>query len=185
MPRNLDSSFAASLSNPVFRPLILAQLTFRSATRYVHTALGNFVWDSKTFVGIGSLGKVGSITEGVNVRAEGTSVGLSGIDPTLSAECLTDIRLGAPANIWLASLDENMGLIGTPYLWFSGTVDKPVQTLSADEMQIVLALENKMINLQRPSVQRYTSADQRLRYPTDISMSWVEQLSDLALVEGQ
>ena len=51
-------------------------------------------------------------------------------------------------------------------------------------MEIQLALENRMIQLQRPNVLRYTSADQRLRFPTDTAFGWVEQLNDLALIWG-
>ena len=61
---------------------------------------------------------------------------------------------------------------------FSGLVDVPTVTPGTDTISISLALENRMIDLARPTMSRYTSADQRLRYPHDSSMAWVEQLSD-------
>ena len=161
MARDLDTLLAAALLNASVRPLILVQLTFASQICYVHSGVGTFVWDGMSFLGVGSLG------------------------PTLCGECMADIQLGAPAKIWIALLAGGTTLIGAPYLWFSGAVDKPVFSTGGDTMTIALALENKLINLARPSMRRYTSADQRLEYPTDTAFSWVEQLNDQALIWGQ
>jgi hypothetical protein len=76
-------------------------------------------------------------------------------------------------------------LLGTPYLIFSGTVDKPSVKVSAKTSTITLALENRLVNLQRANQRRYTAADQHLSYPTDMAFSWVETLNDIALRWGQ
>ncbi|MGA8109355.1 MAG: hypothetical protein WB974_07955, partial [Acidobacteriaceae bacterium] len=71
-----------------------------------------------------------------------------------------------------------------PYLIFSGTVDKPTVEISGKTMSITLALENKLVNLQRACQRRYTAADQHLAYPDDIGFNWVEILNDIALRWG-
>jgi hypothetical protein len=185
MARDLDSDYLAAISAGLFAPIFLAMLTFKTATKYVWTGVGNLVWDAQTFVGIGSFGELALIREGVDVQADGTSVKLSGIDPALLQECMTDIRLGAPAKIWTGALAPDGTIIGAPYLLFSGQVDQPAVQVGADTISIELALESRMVDLSRPSMRRYTSADQRLQYPTDIGFGWIEQLNDLALVWGQ
>lgn len=183
MPRNLDSAFATALSSGLIQPFFMAQLTFNSQTEYIWTGVGNLVYNSQTYIGVGSFAKMGSIKEGTDVQAYGTSVTLSGIDPVLLAECMNDIKPGAPAKLWFGGLS-NGNIVGTPYLLFSGTMDQPSVSVGVDTISITLALESRMMNLSIPSNRRYTSADQRLKYPTDIGFSWVEQLNDLALSWG-
>jgi len=78
----------------------------------------------------------------------------------------------------------NNQLVGTPALVFSGAVDKPSFQISGETVSITLALENKLVDLARPSNRRYTSADQRIDHPTDIGFGWVEQLNDTATLWG-
>lgn len=184
MSRQMDSVMVANLPNKLIYPVIFVDLTFRSSTQYVWSGIGNFNFAGQTYVGVGSLGKIGVIAEGSEINAQGTSVQLSGIDTALLQDCLTDIQLGAPAKISFGLLNANATLIGVPYTVFAGQVDKPTIEIGGKTLSITLALENRLVDLSRPSLTRYTSADQRLVYPTDISMSWVEQLNDLALSWG-
>src|SRR5450631_2441135 len=117
MARELNTTYAAGLSDGVIMPIRLVMLTFKTAVKYVWSGVGPLVWNGKTFVGVGSLGQVGAITEGTGVEAHGTTVSLPGIDPVLLSECLTDIQLGAPARIW-RGLWQNGGLYGVPYQTF-------------------------------------------------------------------
>lgn len=183
MSRNIDPSFAAALSSGLIQPFFMAQLTFNSQTEYVWTGAGNLVYNSQTYLGVGSFAKIGAIQEGTDVQAYGTSVTLSGIDPILLAECMNDIKPGAPAKLWFGGLSNGL-IVGVPYLLFSGTMDQPSVSVGVDTISINLALESRMMNLSIPSNRRYTSADQRLQYPTDTGFSWVEQLNDLALSWG-
>ena len=184
MPRALDPAMAAALSNGIIVPAILMMLQFRTGTRWIWNGIGDFVYNAQTYKGVGSLGKIGAISEGTELKADGVTVMLSGIDPILQAECMADIQLGAPAKIWFALFQNGASLIGSPYLLFSGTVDQPTVTISPEAIGISLQLENKFIDLQRATQRRYTSADQRLRYPDDTAFSWVETLNDQALLWG-
>ena len=103
---------------------------------------------------------------------------------TVIGEFLSDIRMGAPAQIYIG-LMQNGSLIGTPYLAFSGQVDQPTVDIGVDTTSISIALENRLVNLARPTARRYTSADQRLMYPDDIGLNWVETLNDTAMRWGQ
>lgn len=183
MSRALDSALANAFTTGLIQPFVMAKLTFRSQTQYVWTGVGNIVWNSQTYVGLGSLAKIGTIQEGTDVQAYGTTVTLSGIDPVLLGECMTDIQTGAPAALWFGCMSNGV-IIGAPYRLFSGTMDQPTVSVGVDTISITLALETRMLDLSRATNRRYTSADQRLKYPTDIGFSWVEQLNDLALNWG-
>jgi len=173
----------AALSAGVIYPAILVSLTFQTGTQYVWSGVGPLVWSGNTYQGVGTLGKIGTVVEGIGVRADGTTVTLSGVDPTLYADCMNDIQLGAPALIYFALLSEG-AIIGAPYLLFSGLVDKPTVSESADSISITLNLESRMTNLQRASNKRYDSATQRAMYPNDSAFNWVEQLNDASIAWG-
>ena len=358
MSRNLDPTLAASLSAGVIQPVLFVQITFNSGVEYVWSGIGDFDFNGHTFKGVGNLGSIGPIGEGSAVKADGTTVTLSGIgysdinvpappvtppappftpaagesvawsfattgaihsssfsipprifnsflgcsgagsntlysgtltilngdsfcptihiewggfaippeiprgatitraypvvrwssnpggfqqvvaspggsitgsvglniapdiNPVIEAqmqntltgmssiamfidfvgvavyytgtpltktsliyEALQDVRMGAPAKIWYG-LMANGSLLGTPYLVFSGTVDKPTAQVDEKSASITLALENRLVNLQRANQRRYTAADQKLAYPTDLGFHWVETLEDIALRWG-
>jgi hypothetical protein len=164
---------------------VLGILTFKSEPVYVWTGVGPLLYNGNTYLGLGSLGEIGAITEGTDVQAYGTVVSLSGIDPTLLSESMTDIQLGAPATLMLALFDQAAGtVIGTPQTIFQGVVDKPTITPGTKAIKISLALETRLANLQRPSMRRYSSADQNLYYPNDIFFHWVEEQIDIAVKFG-
>jgi hypothetical protein len=182
MPRNISSPMLASLTSNAIIPAFLASIRFKSEAVYVWTGVGNLVYGGNTYLGVGSFGKLGRITEGTDVQAYGTSISLSGIDPTLLSECLTDIQVGAPVTILFALLSSTGAVLGTPYPVFSGIVDKPVISPGISEITISLALESRMANHGRASNRRYTAADQNLYYPGDTAFNWVESLNDQALL---
>jgi hypothetical protein len=184
MSRDFSSPMLASLVTNAIAIGFMLDITFRSESQYVWTGYGNLVYGGNTYRGVGSLGKIDTVSEGVEVNAEGTAVTLSGIDAALLSETLGDIQLGAPASLYWALFDSELNILGTPYPLFVGTVDQPSIQPGIKEFSITIKLENKLINLQRPNMRRYTSADQNLYFPDDIAFQWVEQLNDQALLWG-
>jgi hypothetical protein len=176
MGRTIDSGLMAAMSSGMLQPAFFAQLGFRSSTQYVWSGVGSITVDGQTYIGVGSLASVGAIAEGVEVNAAGTVVTLSGIDPTILNDCLTDIKSGATANVWFGAFSG--GALIARYLLFSGVVDKPSVTVQAETISISLALENRLLDLGRATQRRYTAADQQIQYPTDKAFNWVEILSD-------
>lgn len=183
MSRTTDSTLQAALIANGIYPVILADLSFRSGAWHAWTGVGDLMWNGDTYLGVGSLGRCPGVSEGVSVQAEGTTVSLSGIDWTLLNDCLTDIQIGAPATLWLGAFQAG-ALVGTPYKWFGGYVDKAPISTGPKTMTIALSLESRMRLLQRGTNRRYTSADQRRDYPTDMAFDWVEILNDVALRWG-
>ena len=181
----LDSTYAAGLAAGTIAPVRLVQLTFKSGTVYVWSGAGPLSFGGNTFQGVGTLGQVGGIEESTGVQATGTTVSLSGIDPALLGDCLTDIQVGAMARIWRGLLDlTTMAPIGTPYQCFRGYVDQPTVNVSGETLAITLALESRIARLATASNRRYTAADQRMLYPNDSGFNWIEQIQDIAVRTG-
>lgn len=184
MPRNLDPAVAAETQANDIRLAFFLEIAFKSETSYISTLPFNYVWNGQTWAGAGNLGSIGTISEGTDIQAYGTTVTLSGIDSSLLAEATGDIQLGAPATLYMAFFDEALNIIGSPFPVFSGQVDQPSIQASVDTVTITLNLESPMIRLQQGSFKRLTDADQRMLYPDDCSMQWVSLLSFQALRWG-
>lgn len=182
MPRDASSPMLAALTGSQISIGFLLDIVFTTGQQFVWSGAGNLVYNGNTYLGVGAMGKVGPFSEGSGVSADGTTVSLSGIDPALLSACLEDIRLGAPSTVYFALFDQNLNILGTPYPIFVGTVDQPVLQIGPDALTIQLKLENRLTNLQRANMRRYTSADQNLYYPGDSAFNWVEILNDQALL---
>lgn len=181
MPRDISAPMLTELSSNVVYLACLVEIDFKSTTEYVWTGVGDIVFGGHTYGGVGDLGEIGPITEGVDVQAYGTTLSLSGIDATILAESLADIQLMAPVNILLATFDAACNLVGTPYKLFAGRVGKPTVSPGTKNIRISIAVETRLKNLQRPSMRRYTSADQNLYFPGDTFFLHVAEQVDLAL----
>lgn len=181
--RNLDSNMAEALASGFIVPAFLVQLTFTTGTQYLWSGVGPLVWSGNTYQGVGSLGSVGTISEVNSVESRGMTLTLSGIDPTLYADSMSEIITGKPAVVYFALLSQG-AIIGSPYLAYSGLIDQPTVSEGADTISITLNLSSRLTNLQRPNCRRYSSADQRMLYPTDSAFFMVEALQDIANVWG-
>lgn len=79
MARNLNTTLKAALSDQVISPVVLANLTFKSGPVYVWSGVGDLVFNGNTYKGVGQLGKISSISEGSDVKADGMEITLFGI----------------------------------------------------------------------------------------------------------
>lgn len=183
MARNLPGPMITAITSNLASPCFLVDLTLASGVQHIWSGIGSLVYGGSTYLGVGSLGAVGDINEGCDVKADGTTITLSGIDPTLLNDCLNEIQLGAPVTIWFAVFQDG-AIIGAAYSIFAGTVDQPVIPIGPETIAITLKLENRMTNLQRPSCRRYTASDQNYDHADDSGFNRVETLNDIALVWG-
>lgn len=181
--RNLSTAMKAAITANVVYPALLADLTFITGTVYVWSGIGDLIYNGHTYQGVGSLGEVGTITEGTSVEASGTTISLFGVDPTLYADSIADIRTGLPALIRFGCFNSAGALVDTMIL-FSGLMDQPTVTENADSLDISIALESKLTNLQRANRRLWTSCEQRKDYPQDMGFTFVEELQDKAIIWG-
>lgn len=182
MPRNLPAAMVTAIEGNAPQPCFLLDLQLASGTVHAWTGVGSIVWNGNTYTGLGSFAGVGAIQEGVQVRADGTSVTLSGIDTTLLNDSLSDIQVNAPATLWLGAFSN--GAILAAAVAFKGVVGAPAIAVGPKTITIQVALETKMSNLKRATNRRYTTADQMYYHPDDSGFNWVETLNDVALRWG-
>ncbi len=204
--RGLPNSVVQSLEDDVIYPFYAVELQFDGdQTLRLWTGVGSLVFEGKTWVGTGQLLNVTAIEETSDISVRGATLTLSGVPSEVISLALTEPYHGRVCNIYFGLfqkgelLKEDGAYIllqdGSKIMLedqktslteiFSGYMDQMNISESADTSTIELKVENKLIDLERQRVARYTSAFQKQKYPNDKGFDFVESLQDQKLVWGR
>jgi len=165
------------------KPFLLAKLSFDGGDVRVWNGRGDLTFNSELYTGVGDLGKVSTIEEGIEQRAFGITLELSGVPASSISLALTEELQGRPAKIWLGFFDSSYQIINTPNLLFSGRLDTMDIELGK-EARIVVTAESRLIDWGRPRIRRYTDADQNELYPNDDGFQFVSDTTQKEIVWG-
>ncbi|QSX32627.1 hypothetical protein JYB87_12800 [Shewanella avicenniae] len=162
---------------------LLVYLDFASGPVYLHSGVGQLAYQGNTYLGIGTLGSIGAVTESGKVAPKKLRLTLSGIPPELLSSALTEYYQNRPAQIRFAILhNDTYAVIGADLL-FAGRMD--VMTLTdGDESTLQLDVNSRGIDWKNARNGRYTDADQQSRYPGDKFFEFVSQTVERELQWG-
>ena len=206
MSRDITQSTIDNLNEDVVYPFYAIELLYDGdQTLRLWTGYGTLVYQGVSWYGSGALLQVDSIEETTEISAKGASVTLSGIPSEVLSLALTEPYQGREAKIYFGPFSK--GLLqqesedyilledgsrislesGTTNLSeiFVGYMDQMNIEETPDVCTIQLALENKLIDLERTRVARFTSAYQKSLYPNDLGLDFVESLQDKDIVWGR
>lgn len=148
---------------------------------YLWTGIGQIEIDGITYTGSGNLLAISDISETSDISAQGVTLSLSGIPSSLLALALSVPYTGRLCKI-------KFGLMASPIVTttlFIGYMDQMNIVDGADTANITLMVESKLIDLDRPRTQRYTSENQKARFAGDLAFDFVSDLQDKPLSWGR
>lgn len=202
--RNLTADMISELSGQSVEPAMLMEADFDQETLRMWTGVGTLEWQGNEFFGGGNFLGISPIEETQDLEAKGIAVTLSGIPSNLIATSLLYRPRGRPFRLYLAVvsttrivateddgdvLTEDGGrillenqFINDPYRIFSGLMDVMEFTDTGDTATIRLSVESSLIQGQRAKIRRYTSEDQKKRFPNDKGFDLINQLQDKEIV---
>lgn len=169
---------------PVRYPAFLISAQFATGVAYLWTGMGNLTWNGQTWSGVGALGGVSTIRETATVSAEGITLYLSGIDSGVLADVLQEIRVGKPAQVYLAFFDSTGTLIPDPILIWAGDVDQPSIVVSGEYATIALRCESPLFRMNVPVDRRYTQDDQQILASGDQAFQFVPSIQEMNIYWG-
>ena len=175
--RGLAAANAAAAGEQVVRPLLFALLAFESEALAVTNAPFDLTWGGTTYRGVGQLGGVEAVEEGIELQAYRVALRLNGVPAALAAIALGEHYQGRAATLSMGFLDEGHALVDTPFTLFRGRMDGMTITLG-ETASIVLTVESRLADWERPRVRRYNNADQQQRYPGDRFFEFAEQTAE-------
>ena len=180
--RDLTSTIVNSLDDEVLKPFFAVELLFDGdQVLRLWTGFGTLDYQGNTWFGSGEMLAVESIEETTEISAKGATVTLSGIPQEVLSLALTEPYQGRKAKIHFGVLNGGVSLSEI----FSGYMDQMNIEESADSCTIQLTLENKLIDLERARVARFSSQYQKSIYSGDKGLDFVEDLQDKRLVWGR
>lgn len=176
--RNLSTEMQAVSTAEVVRPIMFVECEFDSGDINLWNGVGSLTYNGKNYIGAGNLLAVEPVSESTDLRANGTSVTLSGLNNTLVGLAKDEDYQGRALTVKLGAMDENNDVIADPVIMFSGFMDTMMLTESGESSTITIDVENKLIQMDRARVRRFTDNDQRIDYPNDDGFSFVTKIQD-------
>lgn len=163
--------------------ILLSKLDFVSGLVCVHSAVGTIAHDGDDYLGIGVLGKIGSVTQNGKVQPNKLRLTLSGIPPALLSTALTEQYQNRLGQIMLAAFDEQTATIIAADILFSGRMD--VMTLrDGSSSSLQLDINSRGVDWKNARNGRYTHADHLARHPGDDFFEFVSQTTERELQWG-
>lgn len=178
MPRTTDATLISAVQAPNLKVALFVQLTFATTAAYLWSGFGSILFNGQTWTGVGSLLGIEAIEDGFNVQARGIAVMLSGLDPVLLEDCMSEFVLGAPAVISLGLYVDGT-LYATPFTSWLGCMDRPEIEVSETGATITINCENALVSMNTPVDRRYTIEDQQMQWPQDLGMNFVDSIQNI------
>lgn len=184
MPRPMSSTMLAALQSSSLQPAIFVEAYFATGPIRVWTGFGTISFNSHSWQGIGTLGSISVIEDGATVEAKGITISLSGIDPTLLADVLSEFQLGAAVTIYLGMFSSG-SLISSPLVAWAGRMDQPTIDVAAESAIISINCESRLLDMNISVFRRYTNEDQQIDHPGDRGFEFVPSLSERIVYWGR
>ena len=198
MSRDLDPSTLKAISQDVVRPFFAVELKFDGdEVLRMWTGQGTLVLDDGTqWIGAGNLLDISSIEETAEMAVKGATITLSGVPSEVLSLALSEPYQGRVCNIYFGTfsvgsllketgnyillqdgsrINVETGEKGFNQL-FSGYMDQMNIDDGPETATIELKVENRLIDLERARVARYTKYYQKSVYPDDDGLNFVEDL---------
>lgn len=180
MSRDLTATTYDALDNVVVEPFFAVELLFDDTPIRMWTGLGEKFIDGVNYVGVGSILNISSIEETAERSVKGATLTLSGVSSEALSLSLTEPYQGRVCNIYFGiEPDTTFNQI------FSGYMDQMNITDAPDTCDIELKVENRLIDLERARVARFTSAYQKSVYSGDRGFDFVESLQQKPVIWGK
>jgi len=207
MSRDLSIITLENIEEDVVYPFFATELRFDGEnTIRMWTGEGTLVLEDGTqWIGLGTLLDISAIEETAEMAVKGATITLSGVASDVISLALSEPYQGRVCNIYFGTfsagkiLQENGSFIllqdgskialetnktGLNQI-FSGYMDQMNISDSADTSTIELKVENKLIDLERARIARFTSGYQKSVYPNDKGLDFVEDLQDKKITWGR
>jgi hypothetical protein len=204
--RDLSSATIEDINANIVEPFFAIELAFDNNIIRLWTGVGTLTLDDGTqWVGSGNLLDISTIEETKDMAVKGANISLSGIPSELLSLALTQPYQGRVCDIYFGTftagsiLQETSNFIllqdgsrinlelttnGFNKL-FSGYMDQMNIIDAAETATIELLVENKLIDLERARVARFTSGYQKSLYPLDKGLDFIEDLQDKNIPWGR
>lgn len=182
----IDSSIVGKLEGDHVFVFWAVKAEFDTADVRLHTWKDELTINSETYEGAGTLLSIGDITDSSELKSDGVTVAISGMDTTVLGYALTENYQNRPITIYMGYLDGGGEKVSGVMTAFKGRMQAITIT---DDPQgastVVVESENRLVDLRRPSNLRYTKESQKFIDSTDTAFNRVQQVQKQEIYWGR
>lgn len=182
----LFSPFSDTLLNAMEQSnvslVLAAEIDFPSGVTRVHTGTGVVVINGQTFLGVGTLGGVGSVTEENSTSSSTMSMALSGLDMSLVGETLNEEVIGRNVVCYIAVMNDQGNVIAANILFEGFITDTALQAGQQNALSYVIS--NVFERWSQGLPDRYTDESQQRLYPGDRFFRYIAQMAERSIFWG-
>ena len=182
MSRDITTQVNTAVGAPTIQPFFAVDLLFDSPNElYLWSGYGTKTINSKEYLGAGELMSISRVSETSEISAQGATITISGVPSELLTKAFNEPYQNRGCNIYF-------GVVGSEDQYvsvFAGYMDTMNIFESADSGTIEISIENKMIDLERPRVLRYTSSYQKSKFPGDKGLDYIASTQNQKLPWGK
>jgi hypothetical protein len=182
--RDLTAAVIAALGAGTQHPVLLFKLKTSTGDVRAWTGIGDLIFQSEIYAGVGDMVGVGPLQETEEPRANPLVLKLSGVPSTMLSIVLGTQYQGRQTSLWLGFLDD-AGLISSPVLLFRGRADMTVIDEGPETSVITFTAESRLADLHRPRLRRYTHEDQQELFTGDLGLQFVTTIQNTEVVWGE
>ena len=182
--RSLSSGMVTEVTASQLAPVLLANLNF-STPLYLWSGYGSLVYNSVTYLGIGTFGTISPVEETTDLSARGIRMKISGVPTANIYLALTEDYQGRDCSVLFGAMSPTAGtLIASPVTIFSGRMDVMQITDDGNTAEIIMTSESRLMDFKRPREIRYTDEEQQNLFAGDLGLEFVTDIQEKTIFWG-
>ena len=185
--QGIDSSIVNALSEENVSPFIAVKGFFDSGNILVWSGIDDITIDSETYTGAGTLLAVSGFEESKEMRTNGVTVSLSGMDETVLSYALSENFQNRKLIVHFGFLDGGTNEVKGVMNAFTGRMTSMNISDDTTGSTVTINAENRLIDLEKASMLRYNKESQKFVAggTTDTAFNRVQKLADQEILWGR
>lgn len=180
MSRSISTDTKTNLAQAHVTAFPLVDMEFTGDTLYCCGAPFDVSWGGNTYLGVQGLGQIDVLSE-TDAEIKGLTFTLSGIPLSNIAMALETNVANCPVTVRLATVDA-AGVLSVDTNVWQGYLDTLGLVDNGESATVQVTAEHRMVSWKRPTIKRFTSADQAEVDADDAFFSYVEATTNATIV---
>ena len=183
--QGLDASIVNRLGADEQAIFFAVKAEFDTDDILVWSGTDDLIISSETYTGAGSLLTVSTVEENLELKSNGLSIALSGMDSTIVTYAITENYQNRPITVFMGYVMGGTNEVAGTLTLFKGRMTSLVVNDTPDGATVTIDAENRLIDLDRPSNFRYTKESQNFLHSGDTGFNRVASLQDKQIIWGK
>lgn len=176
--RTMTAGMQSGVDADAVVPALLSKFEFDSGDLRLWTGIGDITFNAEIYQGSGDLLNISEVEETTAIKAAGVSFTLSGVNAAILAIGLDEDIQERFCTVWFALINNSTKtVVSDPFAIFKGRMDTFELSEDGNTSLGILRVENRLADLARPSISRYTAEDQRSLFTEDSGLDFVIEVS--------